>query len=410
MRAYGLIPPTPVPLPMAMLVPMAVLVAACTADLEAPYNYDPSSTSGGDALALRCGELPQAAVGAAFAHTLEVDGGEGPYTFGGSVPEGLTLDASTGTISGTPTTAGTVDFDLTVSDTADGSGSATCTLEVNERIAIDLALDATPYCLSGGDTLLDHIAEGTGDGSPITCAHTPGSGNGTVPAGITIDAETCAVSGTLADPNGPDCALPGDPCSPGFACDAGVCQPRLGTWAFVIRGTQSGAEVFVPHCISNADVPGDNYPIAMAHSGAAGQSLVPISRTFDPDAAVAVGSDGDPLVQVTDNGDCPGGGCNFSFQFFINASPFQLDDEAGMGKPVIVDDVLGDDGTNDTLSHGLRLSTNAPVADSFKTRPWVANLDLDYCFATDLAACDTALDPTFNGFFALSVIMVPDSP
>lgn len=370
MRAYGL------------FLTSAALVAACTSDLDAPYNYQLGTTTGPGALEVGCGEVPQAAVGADFAHTLEVDGGEGPYTFAATLPAGLVLDATTGGITGVPTTAGPAMFDVTVTDTNGDVGTASCTIEVNERIAIDLALDVVPYCLTGADTLLAHVVEGTGDGTPITCDHTNASGNGKIPAGISVGAETCAVEGTLSD-------------------------TRLGTWAFVVRGTQSGAEVFIPYCVTNDTPAAGTYPIAMEHSGQADQTLVPISRTFNPEASIALGTAGDPLVTVTDDGDCPGNSCSYSFQFFINASPFDLTDPLGADKPVIVDDALGDDGTNDTMSHGLRLSTNEPVDDAFKTRPWVVNLDLDYCFGADQADCDTDLDPDFNGFFELSVIMVP---
>lgn len=58
----------------------------------------------------------------AFSETLEVRGGRAPYRWtitSGSLPAGLTLDGATGTISGTPTTAGTRNVTFQVSD-ADG--------------------------------------------------------------------------------------------------------------------------------------------------------------------------------------------------------------------------------------------------------------------------------------------------
>ncbi len=371
MRAYGLI------------LTSAVLVASCTDDLEAPYNYQLGTTTGPGVLEVGCGELPQAAVGAEFSHMLEVTGGEGPFTFAATLPDGLVLDAANGTISGTPTTVGPAMFDLTVTDTNGDVGMASCSLEVNERISIQLDLEAAPYCLTGTDTLLAHVVEGTGDGSPITCDHTNGSGNGKIPAGVSIGEETCAVVGTVTD-------------------------TRLGTWAFVVRGTQSGAEVFIPYCVTNDTPAPDTYPIAIDIGGMPNQTLVPWSNTFNPDATIMLGAVGDPGFTVTDNGDCPGNSCSFSFQFFINASPFALTDAGGADKAVIVGAALGNDGTNDNLTHGVRLSTNAPVDDEFKTRAWVVNLDLDYCFSQDSDTCDTALDPEFNGFLEFSVIMVPD--
>jgi hypothetical protein len=376
MRAHALIILGPVFL--------GLVLGGCTDDLDAPYNYELGTTTGPGVLEVSCGELPQAAVGAEFAHTLAVMGGEEPFTFAATLPDGLVLDASTGAISGIPTTVGDAMFDLTVTDSAGDIGMTTCSMNVRERVAIDLAIDTVPYCLTGSDTLLAHIVEGTGDGSAITCEHTGGSGNGKMPAGISVDAETCAVEGTVTD-------------------------TRFGTWAFVVRGTQSGAEVFIPYCVTNDTPAAGTYPITVEHTGSQNQELAPFNRRFNPDAIVAIGETGDPLTTVTDNGDCPGNSCSYSFQFFINASPFDLDDAQGNGKPVIVEDQLGDDGTNDTLQHGIRLSTNEPVAEEFRTRAWVVNLDLDYCFSEDNADCDTAMpNPQFNAFHEFSVIMVPD--
>jgi len=368
----------------ALFLSLAIVVGACTDDLDAPYNYELGTTTGPGVLEVACGDIPQAAVGAEFAHTIAVMGGEAPFTYAATLPDGLVLDASTGAVSGIPTMAGESMFDLTVTDSNGDIGMTTCTVNVAERIAIDLAIDNVPFCLTGTDTLLAHILEGTGDGSPITCDHPSGSGNGKTPAGISVGGDTCAIEGTVTD-------------------------TRLGTWAFVVRGTQSGAEVFIPYCVTNDTPAPGTYPITVAHTGSMMQELAPFNRTFNPDAIVAVGETGDPLVTVTDNGDCAGDTCNYSFQFFINASPFDLDDLQGNGKPVVVEDDLGNDGTNDLITHSIRLSTNEPVDDAFKTRAWVVNLDLDYCFSENMDDCDTEMpDPQFNAFFEFSVIMVPD--
>ena len=58
-------------------------------------------------------------VGVAYSVTVSGVNGTSPYTFsqtGGTLPIGLTLNGSTGVISGTPTTAGTYTFTIQVTD------------------------------------------------------------------------------------------------------------------------------------------------------------------------------------------------------------------------------------------------------------------------------------------------------
>ena len=63
--------------------------------------------------------LPAGTVGAAYDATLSVSGGKAPYLFSlasGQLPTGMQLTADTGTISGTPSTAGGFNFAVSVSD------------------------------------------------------------------------------------------------------------------------------------------------------------------------------------------------------------------------------------------------------------------------------------------------------
>ena len=77
--------------------------------------------------------LPAATVGAAYAARLTAMGGTAPYRWAvtsGALPAGLTLAASTGLISGTPTTAGPAAITVEVTDAASATGTATLTLTV----------------------------------------------------------------------------------------------------------------------------------------------------------------------------------------------------------------------------------------------------------------------------------------
>ncbi len=78
-----------------------------------------SGTSGGAQISNNA--LADARVGQIFAQMLVVTSGTGPFTFGGSdLPPGLSLNGSTGEISGTPSAAGTYFVNLTAHDKGQG--------------------------------------------------------------------------------------------------------------------------------------------------------------------------------------------------------------------------------------------------------------------------------------------------
>lgn len=85
--------------------------------------------AGGTPLQITTSSLPSAAVGQAYAATLMATGGVGPYTWqlapGSALPAGLTLNASTGTVTGTPSTAGPASFSAMVVDKAGASATQT---------------------------------------------------------------------------------------------------------------------------------------------------------------------------------------------------------------------------------------------------------------------------------------------
>ena len=83
--------------------------------------------------------LPGANVGIAYSQQLTVTGGVAPYSFAvgsGALPAGLTLNPTTGLISGTPTAAGDFPFTVTVTDSTSGTAATATvnfTLQVVQR-------------------------------------------------------------------------------------------------------------------------------------------------------------------------------------------------------------------------------------------------------------------------------------
>ena len=83
-----------------------------------------ASPSGCVALTISPASLPMPAAGVAYNQTIIASGGVGPYTYAvaaGSLPSGLTLNTSTGQITGTPTAGGAYSFTITATDAADSS-------------------------------------------------------------------------------------------------------------------------------------------------------------------------------------------------------------------------------------------------------------------------------------------------
>ncbi|MCW2936855.1 MAG: hypothetical protein JWM19_7817, partial [Actinomycetia bacterium] len=75
----------------------------------------------GAGLTLTFGTPPSGQVGTAYTDTLTAAGGTAPYTWSvsaGTLPAGITLNASTGVLAGTPTAGGTANFTIKVTDAA----------------------------------------------------------------------------------------------------------------------------------------------------------------------------------------------------------------------------------------------------------------------------------------------------
>jgi Putative Ig domain len=91
--------------------------------------------------------LPAATVGSAYNVTLAVSGGSPPYAFSttsGQLPAGVSLNTSSGSLSGTPTDSGSFSFGVSVADSANQSGQQALQITVANAPAPTPAPTPTP--------------------------------------------------------------------------------------------------------------------------------------------------------------------------------------------------------------------------------------------------------------------------
>ena len=134
-------------------------------------------------------------VGQPYSQTNVGDGGTPPYKYSAepsSLPAGTKLDASNGTVSGTPTTAGNFSYAITVTDS--GSPTLAATNLVNGTIAPPPTL-----MLISTDSAITRVGQSylqTNVGSGGIAPHTYSVASGALPAGTTLDVKNGTVSGT----------------------------------------------------------------------------------------------------------------------------------------------------------------------------------------------------------------------
>lgn len=153
-------------------------------------------------LAINTTSLPAGIVNAAYTASLQSAGGNGAVTWSvvsGSLPAGITLDTTTGALTGTPTAAGNSSFTVQVTDSSTPPKSATTLLNIPVSVAAP-ALVITTDALANGSlgTPYDRILIATGGTAPYTWSILPGSGS--LPAGLSLAPTTGEITGSPTTP------------------------------------------------------------------------------------------------------------------------------------------------------------------------------------------------------------------
>jgi hypothetical protein len=141
--------------------------------------------------------LPDGAVGTAYSQTLQVVGGVPPITWAvssGTLPAGLTLNSSTGTISGTPTFSGSSTFTVSAGYTPASVVSVPPPVITQQQLTINVAgllnITSSPLTFTEGTVVSQSLGSVAGGVGPYTWAVV----TGTLPVGLRLDPATCVPS------------------------------------------------------------------------------------------------------------------------------------------------------------------------------------------------------------------------
>lgn len=160
---------------------------SCSFAITGPFSASTTLVIQG-APSITTSSLSPATVGRPYSASIAATGGTTPYTYGASgLPSGLTLDTSTGQISGTPTATGTATVNATVTAANSLSGNRNLSLTVNPTPTLP-SPSGTTY-LTLGQSFSGSFGA-TGGTAPLTYGISSG------PTGASLDTSTGALSGT----------------------------------------------------------------------------------------------------------------------------------------------------------------------------------------------------------------------
>ncbi len=176
---------------LAFIVGFAFLLTGCGS-----FTMNSSKTGSAAKLTITTSTLPGATVGTAYSSTVAASGGTTPYMFSATgLPGGLTINGSTGAITGTPaqSAVGTASVVVTATDTSLPQQSAKATLSLvvtaaQQANTLTIATTSLPNGTIGAP--YNATITVTGGSSPFTFSATG------LPSGLAINATTGTISGT----------------------------------------------------------------------------------------------------------------------------------------------------------------------------------------------------------------------
>jgi hypothetical protein len=139
--------------------------------------------------------LNDATTGNTYSQKLSASFGTAPYTWSlvpgqGSLPPGLSLNAKSGLISGTPTMVGTSTFTVQAADSTTPSQSATQHLSITVAAPLGISTMGLPDGVDG--TQYSQALSASGGTAPYTWSVSSGS----LPAGLSLDSASGLITGT----------------------------------------------------------------------------------------------------------------------------------------------------------------------------------------------------------------------
>ncbi len=146
--------------------------------------------------------LPADVEGTAYSQPLALTGGLAPFTYSisaGALPAGLSINAGTGAITGTPTGPnGSASFTVKVVDSSNPVQSATQPLSIAVNLPPAPAITTVSLASDVEGTAYNQTVVATGGLAPLTYSVSVGS----LPAGLSLNSSTGAITGTPTGPNG----------------------------------------------------------------------------------------------------------------------------------------------------------------------------------------------------------------